>query len=194
MSFPTGPGRSRARTGAWWSGRSRALLATAQADVLAFIPYSIPRLLPDGSVTHEERFWSATHSPLCDEHGEVRFILQHAVDLTELHQLKQVARALPQLEQGVLDRARQVQHLSDALAEERSLLRQLFLQAPGFVCFLRGRDHVFELANAAYETLVGHRKIRGKTVREALPETASQGFLDLLDRVYQTGTPFVGRG
>lgn len=172
------------------------VLATGKADVLALIPYRIPRLLPDGSVIDEERFWSATHSPLSDEQGEVRFILQHAVDVTELQQLKESARAdpLPQLEQGVLGRARQVQQINEALAEERSLLRQLFLQAPGFLCFLRGRDHVFELANAAYEKLIGHRQIRGKTVREALPEVAAQDFLDLLDRVFQTGIPFVGRG
>ena len=81
----------------------------------------------------------------------------------------------------------------DALAEERGLLRQLFEQAPGFVCFLRGRDHVFELANASYQQLTGHRQILGKTVREALPEVEAQGFIELLDRVYQTGIPFVGR-
>jgi PAS domain S-box-containing protein len=59
---------------------------------------------------------------------------------------------------------------------------------------LSGRDHVFELANDAYLQLVGHRRdIMGKPVREVLPEVAGQGFFELLDKVYTTGEPFVGR-
>ena len=34
----------------------------------------------------------------------------------------------------------------------------------------------------------------GKTVVEALPETAGQGFVDLLDEVFQTGLPFIANG
>jgi hypothetical protein len=59
----------------------------------------------------------------------------------------------------------------------------LLRQAPGFVCFLRGASLVFELANDAYYQLVGHREVLGKTVREALPEVAGQGYFELLDRV-----------
>jgi signal transduction histidine kinase/ActR/RegA family two-component response regulator len=80
------------------------------------------------------------------------------------------------------------------LEAERRHLLELFHQAPGFVCFLRGRDMVFELANPAYYQLVGHRDIIGKPVREALPELEGQGFFELLDQVFTTGLPFVGRG
>ena len=172
------------------------VLATGQPDVLALVPYRVPRRLPDGSLLEEERFWSATHSPISDERGEVRYILQHTVDVTELQQREESGRdgSLPQLEQGVLGRARRVQQASRALTEERGLLRQLFEQAPGFVCFLRGPGHVFELANASYQQLVGHRPILGKPLREALPEVEAQGFVELLDRVSRTGVPFVGRG
>jgi PAS domain S-box-containing protein len=62
------------------------------------------------------------------------------------------------------------------------------------MAMLSGRDHVFELANDAYLQLVGHRRdIMGKPVREVLPEVAGQGFFELLDKVYTTGEPFVGR-
>lgn len=37
------------------------------------------------------------------------------------------------------------------------------------------------------------RELIGKTVAEALPEVADQGFVDLLDTVFRTGEPFVGR-
>ncbi len=76
-------------------------------------------------------------------------------------------------------------------AENR--LRQLFEQAPGFMTMLRGPNHVFELVNAAYYQLVGHRDIVGKGVIEALPEVEGQGYVDLLDQVYASGKPFVGK-
>jgi PAS domain S-box-containing protein len=84
--------------------------------------------------------------------------------------------------------------LRAALREEQDRLRELFKQAPGFMAMLRGREHVFELVNDAYLQLVGHRRdIIGKSVREALPEIEGQGFLELLDNVYTSGKPFVGR-
>ncbi|HEX2134455.1 MAG TPA: PAS domain-containing protein, partial [Microvirga sp.] len=80
-----------------------------------------------------------------------------------------------------------------ALKAERERLHELFHQAPGFMAVLRGPDHVFELTNAAYLQLVGHRDLVGKPVREALPDLEGQGFFDLLDRVYRSGESFVGR-
>jgi PAS domain S-box-containing protein len=59
---------------------------------------------------------------------------------------------------------------------------------------LRGPEHVFEIINDSYLQLAGHRRdLIGKPVREALPEVKGQGFFELLDRVYSTGKPFVGR-
>ncbi|MCW8092745.1 hybrid sensor histidine kinase/response regulator [Alteromonas sp. ASW11-130] len=77
---------------------------------------------------------------------------------------------------------------------ENEHLLQLFQQAPGIMAVLRDKEHVFELANEAYQKLVGNRELVGKTVREALPEVEGQGFLELLDSVYQSGEPYVGRG
>ena len=36
------------------------------------------------------------------------------------------------------------------------------------------------------------RNILGKTVEEAIPEVVEQGFIQLLDNVYQTGEPLIG--
>jgi PAS domain S-box-containing protein len=68
----------------------------------------------------------------------------------------------------------------------------MFEQAPGFMAILSGREHVFELTNAAYMQLVGHRDVIGKPVREALPEVAGQGYFELLDQVFTSGEAFVG--
>ena len=59
---------------------------------------------------------------------------------------------------------------------------------------LRGPDHRFELTNDAYQQLIGGRDLIGLPVREALQEIAGQPFFDLLDGVYTTGEPFIGRG
>ncbi len=76
---------------------------------------------------------------------------------------------------------------------ERDRLRDLFQQAPGFMCVLRGRDLVFELVNTSYLQLIGHRDVVGKSLRDALPEVVGQGYFELLDQVIETGQPFVGR-
>ncbi|MFC5546969.1 PAS domain S-box protein [Massilia aerilata] len=76
------------------------------------------------------------------------------------------------------------------LDAEHSRLRAIFQQAPGFVAQLTGPEHVFALVNAAYSTLIGERPVIGRPVRQALPETVPQGFVDQLDRVYRSGEPF----
>jgi signal transduction histidine kinase/CheY-like chemotaxis protein len=77
--------------------------------------------------------------------------------------------------------------------EENQRLVELFEQAPGFIAVLRGPGHVFELANKSYRQMLGERKLIGLTAREAVPEIEGQGFFELLDAVYRSGEPFVGR-
>ncbi|MBL9105325.1 MAG: response regulator [Myxococcales bacterium] len=79
-----------------------------------------------------------------------------------------------------------------AEAEARRLTR-VFAQAPVGIALLRGPDHVFELANPSYRALIGARDVAGMPVREALPELAAQGIYELLDGVFATGEPYVGR-
>ncbi|HEX8708304.1 MAG TPA: PAS domain S-box protein [Pyrinomonadaceae bacterium] len=85
------------------------------------------------------------------------------------------------------------ERLLKQLEWERSRLSYLFTRAPAFIATLRGPEHVFELTNPSYLQLIGHREVLGKPAREALPEIAGQGFFELLDRVWQTGEPYLGR-
>ena len=80
------------------------------------------------------------------------------------------------------------------LAAERDRLAQLFEQAPTFMALLQGPLHSIELANPGYMQLVGHRPIVGRTVAEALPEVVAQGYVDLLDRVFESGRAYVANG
>jgi len=77
-------------------------------------------------------------------------------------------------------------------AEER--WRSLFDQSPGFVCILRGAEHRFEFVNPRYQQMLGGRQLVGLTVAQAVPETETQGFLELLDGVYATGQAHVASG
>jgi signal transduction histidine kinase len=77
-------------------------------------------------------------------------------------------------------------------AQQRTL-QSVFAQAPVAIALLRGPDHVFEMANPWYLDLIDRRDVIGKPLREALPEVARQGLDDVLDRVYSTGEPHVGR-
>jgi len=170
------------------------VLASGERDQLAFIHYRVPR---SHGGPLEDRYWSASHSPILHE-GEVAFVLQHTVDVTDVARLQGIAgtttgAGLSTLAAGILGRAEQVQQANVSLDERIGRLRRIFEQTPGFTAILTGPEHVFEVVNPAYKRLIGGRDVVGKTVREALPDIAGQGFYELLDKVYSTGEVFVGR-
>ncbi len=79
-------------------------------------------------------------------------------------------------------------------AEEADRLRDLFQRAPSFAAILAGPEHRFEFANEAFQRIIGPRELIGKTVIESVPEVVEQGFVELLDRVFESGEPHIGRG
>lgn len=78
-------------------------------------------------------------------------------------------------------------------AAEHDRLQRMFEQAPSFMAILRGKGHVFEMVNPGYVQLVGNRDVVGKSVAEALPEVATQGFIDMLDKAFTSGEAVTGR-
>jgi PAS domain S-box-containing protein len=78
-------------------------------------------------------------------------------------------------------------------AEELHRMREMFARSPSFSALLQGPEHRFVLTNPAYHQLIGHRNVIGLPVREAVPEIEGQGFFELLDNVFATGEPFVGK-
>ncbi|HEX2826841.1 MAG TPA: ATP-binding protein [Burkholderiales bacterium] len=97
-------------------------------------------------------------------------------------------------ETGRVEAERERDRLLQQVGEERARLAEAFEQSPAFLAVLDGPGHVFEFANDRYYALIGRREIIGKPLREALPEVRGQGFYEVLDRVYETGEPFVGNG
>ena len=200
-AFDAGPDESAPENVRQVKASIEKAISTRRPDHLALVKYSMARQDPDGGVVYDERFWSATHAPVLNDDGEVVFLLQHTSDVTELERLRQQASretnpisALHSVLGGaVLQRAQSVQEDNRRLEQERGRLFEMFMQAPGFVAVLSGPEHVFQMHNPAYGQLIGHRDLTGKTVREALPEVAGQGYYEFLDAVFQTGEPYEGR-
>jgi PAS domain S-box-containing protein len=172
----------------------RRVLATGVAETLPLAAYPIPT--PDGGF--RMKYWSCAHLPLFDENGEVAFVAQNAVDVTELQNLKTIAYGpdpgAPARGESVLfRRALEITALNDSLAAETRGLRELFMQAPGFMAVLMGPELIYAQANSAYLQLIGHRPVVGLPLAEALPEVVAQGFRDLLLSVMRDRTPHIGR-
>jgi PAS domain-containing protein len=75
----------------------------------------------------------------------------------------------------------------------RAAVRRILMQAPLAVSITRGPEHRYEMVNAQAQALVGRRDLEGQLARNAFPELAGSGLFELLDEVYRTGVPYVGR-
>ena len=117
--------------------------------------------------------------------------------LAQTQALRRSEKALRQLNQQLETRvAERTGQLDQALRECKqysATLAAVFDQTPAAVCLLRGPAHHFTYFNGAFQHLYPDRVLRGRTVAEALPEAAAQGFTALLDGVYATGEPYHGR-
>jgi two-component sensor histidine kinase len=172
----------------------RRVLVTGVAETLPLAAYPIPA--PEGGF--RMKYWSCVHLPLFDEDGEVAYVAQNAVDVTELQQLKTIAYgpdpgAPARGESDLFQRAQEITAINDHLAAETRGLRDLFMQAPSFMAVLTGPELTYAQANYAYLQLIGHRQVVGRTIAEALPEVVEQGFPDLLRTVMRDKQPHIGR-
>jgi PAS domain S-box-containing protein len=79
------------------------------------------------------------------------------------------------------------------VSKERQLLHNFFMQTPALLCILKGPEHVFEFANPLFEQFTGNRKLVGKKLINAWRELEGQGFIEILDKVYNTGEPYIGK-
>ncbi|WP_257460263.1 hybrid sensor histidine kinase/response regulator [Archangium lipolyticum] len=99
------------------------------------------------------------------------------------------ARVFPS-EEGLLVILRDVTPLKQ-VETEYARLHALVMSAPAVAFVTRGPQHIFELSNPLHRQLHGGREMAGRPAREALPELEGEGLLEVLDRVYVTGAPFI---
>jgi PAS domain S-box-containing protein len=117
----------------------------------------------------ETRYYSLAYTPIRDADGSIVGVSCVSTDTTDKIRAEEQLRA------------------------ERDTLSECFEAAPGFIAILEGPSHRFVLANAACRAILGDRDVVGKTVEKAVPGVVAQGFIQILDEVYHTGKPFVGR-
>ena len=176
------------------------VIRTGEPDLMPLLRFDVPRPADEGGGM-EKRYWSISHVPVIDADGEVGFVLQHPIDVTELERLRDALGVssgngsilLDPTHSGTFTRAQSVHGANLVLKAEIDRMRALFAQAPSFMAILRGPEHRFDLANEACVRLVGGRDVIGRPVREVLSELEGQVFFGLLDRAFETGEPYVGR-
>jgi signal transduction histidine kinase len=160
------------------------LLDEVYATGKPFIGTETPARLYDlATGKPEQRYVDFIYQPLFNEQGHTQGILAFIVDVTEKVEARQRVEAL----QKELLAAAQQQ------IGERETLYQVFEQTPAAICIQRGAEHCYSYVNPAYQALFPDREFVGRSVAEALPETVPQGFVSLLDRVYESGETFFGK-
>jgi signal transduction histidine kinase len=80
-----------------------------------------------------------------------------------------------------------------AAERERQNLFDFLMQTPAPIAVLLGPKHRFLLANRSYIEFVGGRDVVGKDVYDAFEAGTVDSFIVLLDDVYRTGKPYIGR-
>lgn len=115
------------------------------------------------------------------ESGRVTRLVGSCQDITEQKEAEERERTLL-FEQVARQQAE----------SSRQRLQNVFEQAPAAIAVLAGPKLVFESTNDDYAALVGRDDLVGKPLREAL-EIEQETIFELLENVYRTGEPFVGR-
>jgi signal transduction histidine kinase/CheY-like chemotaxis protein len=135
---------------------------------------------------YDERYWKQRNVPICDESGEVVYLIHRAEDVTDfvMSERRQDWRVASGRSDNVVEELRQ-----SMTQTARRQFYDMFMKAPAFICMLEGAQHVFMMANPAYYELIDRREVVGHSVREVFPEAEMEAFIALVDSVYETGTP-----
>ena len=124
--------------------------------------------IPDENGGFTERWWSAVNKPVLDKDGNVDFIIQASVEITE-----QV-----------------IANKRFAAFKEMDKAYQLFMNAPVAVCIVKGTEYMVELINDGMLQMLGRTgKVVNRPLIESLPEAELQGLIKILDAVRTSGQP-----
>ena len=125
--------------------------------------------VPDDNCGFTERWWSAVNNPVLNDDGEVIYIIQSSVEITE---------------QLIADK-----RIADFKEIDKAY--QLFMNAPVAVCIVKGAEYIVELVNDGMLQLLGRtKKVINRPLIESLTEADLQGLIKILDVVRTTGQPY----
>ena len=127
--------------------------------------------------------------PRRNDAGQITMWVGGGADIHDQKQLVQELLEANEQQAALSDQAYAAQRQAQ---RERETLHNLFMEAPAVISIARGPQHRHEFVNPRYAALFPGRELLGHTVAEVIPEADGQGFIALLDHVYQTGEPFHG--
>ena len=148
----------------------------------AHVGREIPIAIQSAEGPSAAYYLDITYQPLTDAQGQTTGILAFIVDVTD----KVLARRQTEALQAELLTAAERQ------AQERESFYRVFEQAPACIALLRSPGHRFEYVNPAYQAFFPGRQLVGRDAKGVAPELVAQGFVALLDQVYQTGETYFG--
>jgi two-component system sensor histidine kinase VicK len=138
----------------------------------------------------EDRYFNFIYQARQDEKGTIDGILVFVIEVTDGVMARQLLEQNNQQQQIVNE---QLSASNEELAKSESRFRALVQQAPVAIFILTGRHMVIEAINDRMLKMLGKTAdIVGKPYSEALPEFEGQPFFKLLDKVFVTGTSYVG--
>ena len=135
-------------------------------------------LRADGS----DRVFQARGKVVVDGHGKAVRMIGTGQDVTEARRAENALR-----------NASEYAAKQEAAESAAQHLNRVLSQAPVVIAVLSGPDHVFELANAKALDMLGNPSLIGKPLREAIPTMAGGQYEQLIEMVYKSGEPFIGR-
>jgi PAS domain S-box-containing protein len=165
-------------------------LGEVDDDVEAFVARAVQ---PDDQacVTERWRHAAVTRTPYAHEfriirpNGEQRWVAVRG-------STKVLGNQRPYFS-GVVSDVTERKQLETAVLADRHKLETIFRESPAAMVLWRGPELVFELVNPQYQAIFGDRPLVGLPLAEAAPELEQQGFVAILQRVLETGEPYVGR-
>ncbi|MGQ0829175.1 MAG: PAS domain-containing protein [Bacteroidota bacterium] len=144
------------------------LLDNVYATGKPYVGTEMPAKAYDDKGVQRQGYFNFIYQAFNNRHGEIEGVLVFAVEVT------QQVMARKKMEQNA------------------TMLQNLYMQTSAYICTLKGPEHIYDLVNPSYQRLFGKRQLLGHRIADALPELKGQGFIELLDHVYNTGEPFVG--
>lgn len=87
---------------------------------------------------------------------------------------------------GIARDAREKKMAERALMEQQQRFVGVLQEALAGICILSGPDYTFDFCNPRFESMTERTNLPGKNFRDAFPELAAQGFINLLDETCKT--------
>ena len=93
-AFPTNPADPASTNAAEVSAAIARVITSREPHNTVFLRYAIPHR-GAGGIAFEERFWSTIHTPVFNADGDVAYVAQNAIDVTDLYRFSDSASLIP---------------------------------------------------------------------------------------------------